>query len=124
MARAVQEPFCWGKQTPEFTLSFVTDNLIYGPTKNPYNLDYQPSAMPQAWLGTRMLPAKSLPISNVEPPEATMAAAPPLDRSAITATRSTRVRIAWYVSKGRDPVSGRRKGRRADQNMMPLAARV
>jgi amidase len=29
--------------TPEFTLSFVTDNLIYGPTKNPYNLDYQPS---------------------------------------------------------------------------------
>jgi amidase len=29
--------------TPEFTLSFVTDNLIYGPTRNPYNLDYQPS---------------------------------------------------------------------------------
>jgi amidase len=29
--------------TPEFTLSFVTDNLIYGRTKNPYNLDYQPS---------------------------------------------------------------------------------
>ena len=29
--------------TPEFTLSFVTNNLIYGPTKNPYHLDYQPS---------------------------------------------------------------------------------
>jgi len=29
--------------TPEFTLSFVTDNLVYGPTKNPYNLAYQPS---------------------------------------------------------------------------------
>ena len=29
--------------TPEFTLSFVTDNLIYGSTRNPYNLEYQPS---------------------------------------------------------------------------------
>jgi Asp-tRNA(Asn)/Glu-tRNA(Gln) amidotransferase A subunit family amidase len=29
--------------TPEFTLSFVTSNLIYGATRNPYNLDYQPS---------------------------------------------------------------------------------
>jgi amidase len=29
--------------TPEFTLSFVTGNLIYDPTKNPNNLDYQPS---------------------------------------------------------------------------------
>ena len=29
--------------TPEFTLSFVTDNLIYGATRNPYNLEYQPS---------------------------------------------------------------------------------
>src|SRR5215467_11944321 len=24
-------------------MSFVTDNLIYGPTRNPYNLEYQPS---------------------------------------------------------------------------------
>ncbi len=29
--------------TPEFTLSFVTTNLIYGPSKNPYNLNRQPS---------------------------------------------------------------------------------
>ncbi len=29
--------------TPEFTLSFNTTNLIYGPTKNPYNLNRQPS---------------------------------------------------------------------------------
>src|SRR5262249_39408090 len=29
--------------TPEFTLSFNTTNLIYGPTKNPYNLGRQPS---------------------------------------------------------------------------------
>lgn len=29
--------------TPELTLSFVTQNLIHGQTHNPYNLDYQPS---------------------------------------------------------------------------------
>ena len=29
--------------TPELTLSFVTQNLIHGQTRNPYDLDYQPS---------------------------------------------------------------------------------
>ena len=29
--------------TPELTLSFVTTNLIHGQTKNPYDLNYQPS---------------------------------------------------------------------------------
>ena len=29
--------------TPELTLSFITTNLIHGQTKNPYNLNYQPS---------------------------------------------------------------------------------
>ena len=29
--------------TPELTLSFVTQNLIHGQTRNPYNLDHQPS---------------------------------------------------------------------------------
>ncbi len=29
--------------TPELTLSFVTRNLIHGQTRNPYNLDHQPS---------------------------------------------------------------------------------
>ncbi len=28
--------------TPELTLSGATDNLVYGPTKNPHNLGYQP----------------------------------------------------------------------------------
>ncbi len=29
--------------TPELTLSFVTQNLIHGQTRNPYNLEHQPS---------------------------------------------------------------------------------
>jgi len=41
--RAAGAIFCGKTNTPEFTLSFVTDNLIYGATRNPYNLEYQPS---------------------------------------------------------------------------------
>jgi amidase len=42
-ARAAGAILLGKTNTPEFTLSFVTDNLIYGATKNPYQLDYQPS---------------------------------------------------------------------------------
>lgn len=35
-------------------------------------------AIPQKWAGRRMLPPKSLPMSNGAPAAATMAAAPPL----------------------------------------------
>jgi amidase len=42
-ARAAGAILLGKTNTPEFTLSFVTNNLIYGQTKNPYHLDYQPS---------------------------------------------------------------------------------